>query len=90
MVNNIDIKKIEVTPNSIKFNCEGCKNFGKWENEVELGLPSPCTICARRVPDNFEPEYDIPNNCETCRHKNDLRVCLSCSRRCNDQYCPII
>ena len=70
--------------------CNGCKNFEKWENEIELGLPSPCTRCARRAPDNFEPEYEIPENCETCRYKNDLRVCLSCSRGCNDQYCPIM
>ena len=34
--------------------CEGCKHFGKWENEVEYGYPSPCTRCKRRVNDNYE------------------------------------
>ena len=35
-------------------NCEGCKHFGKWENEVEYGYPSPCTRCKRRVEDHYE------------------------------------
>lgn len=30
-------------------NCEGCKHFGKWENEVEYGYPSSCTCCTRKV-----------------------------------------
>lgn len=34
--------------------CEGCKRFGKWENEVEYGYSSPCTRCKRRVEDNYE------------------------------------
>ena len=34
--------------------CEGCRNLGKWENEVEYGYPSPCTRCKRRVEDNYE------------------------------------
>lgn len=33
--------------------CDGCANFGKYENEVEYGAPSPCTTCKRRVQDNY-------------------------------------
>lgn len=73
------------------MNCIGCKHLGKWENEIEYGYNSPCTGCARRANDNFEPEDDyIVESCETCRHNNDLRVCSSCSQRCNNQYCPIV
>lgn len=67
--------------------CTGCKHLGKWNAEIQYGYNSPCTICARRVPDNFDPEEDyIPESCETCIHYNDLRVCMSCSRRNFDQY----
>lgn len=34
--------------------CEGCKHLGKWEDEVEYGYPSPCTLCKRRVEDHYE------------------------------------
>lgn len=34
--------------------CQGCKHFGKYEEEVEAGMPSPCTNCGRRVNDNYE------------------------------------
>lgn len=34
--------------------CEGCKHSGKWEYEVECGYSSPCTLCKRRVADNYE------------------------------------
>ena len=34
--------------------CEGCKHIGLWENEVEYGYSSPCTMCKRRVNDNYE------------------------------------
>lgn len=34
--------------------CEGCKHLGKWENEVECGVPSPCTYCKRRDDDYYE------------------------------------
>ena len=34
--------------------CEGCKHFGKWENEGEYGYPSPCTCCKKGVDDYYE------------------------------------
>ena len=34
--------------------CEGCRQLGKWENEVEYGYPSPCTRCKRRAEDYYE------------------------------------
>lgn len=33
--------------------CNGCMNFGKYENEVEYGASSPCTVCKRRCNDNY-------------------------------------
>lgn len=41
-------------PSAKSETCEGCKHFGKWENEVEYGFLSPCTCCKRRVDDNYE------------------------------------
>ena len=38
----------------MKLSCDGCKHNGKYENEVEAGLPSPCTNCQRRCSDNFD------------------------------------
>lgn len=37
-------------------NCEGCIENGKWENEKEAGLPSPCTACRRMASDNYQKE----------------------------------
>lgn len=34
--------------------CTGCKHQGQWENEYEMGYPSPCTGCCRRARDNYE------------------------------------
>ena len=34
--------------------CTGCKHQGQWENEYEMGYPSPCTGCRRRAKDNYE------------------------------------
>ena len=34
--------------------CAGCKHQGQWENEYEMGYPSPCTGCRRRAKDNYE------------------------------------
>jgi hypothetical protein len=36
-----------------KQSCEGCVNIWKYENEVEYGAPSPCTLCKRRCHDNY-------------------------------------
>lgn len=36
--------------------CEGCKNISLWENEYENGVSCPCSRCARRAEDNYEPE----------------------------------
>jgi hypothetical protein len=36
-----------------KQGCSGCIHFGKYENEVEYGVPSPCTLCKRRCHDNY-------------------------------------
>ena len=38
----------------MKLSCDGCKHKGKYENEVESGLPSPCTKCQRRCSDNYD------------------------------------
>lgn len=46
--------EINAEPPAEPENCEGCKHFGKWENEVEYGYPSPCTRCKRRVEDHYE------------------------------------
>lgn len=45
---------IEQLPSAQSETCEGCKHFGKWENEVEYRYPSPCTCCKRRVEDHYE------------------------------------
>lgn len=34
--------------------CTGCKHQGQWEDEYEMGYPSPCTGCRRRAKDNYE------------------------------------
>lgn len=34
--------------------CAECKHQGQWENEYEMGYPSPCTECRRRARDNYE------------------------------------
>ena len=47
----IQLRKL---PSAQPENCEGCKHLGKWENEVEYGYNSPCTICRRRMNDNYE------------------------------------
>lgn len=47
-------KRIEQLPSVQPETCEGCKHFGKWEDEVEYGYPSPCTRCKRRVGDHYE------------------------------------
>lgn len=44
---------VEELPSATPETCEGCKHFGKWENEVEYGYPSPCTCCKRRADDHF-------------------------------------
>ena len=40
-------------PANEPLTCEGCKNDGEYENEIEYGYPSPCTRCKRRVSDNY-------------------------------------
>ena len=47
-------RRITELPSEQLENCEGCKHFGKWENEVEYGYPSLCTRCKRRVEDHYE------------------------------------
>jgi hypothetical protein len=37
-----------------KLSCDGCDNRGKFENEIEYGYPSPCTICRRKCVDNYQ------------------------------------
>ena len=41
-------------PSAQTETCDGCKHKGKWENEVEYGHNSPCTMCKRSVNDNYE------------------------------------
>ena len=48
------ISAIHHLPSAQTETCDGCKHKGKWENEVENGYNSPCTICKRRVNDNYE------------------------------------
>lgn len=36
--------------------CQGCKHRGAWENEIELGYNSLCTVCCRRTADNYEKQ----------------------------------
>lgn len=38
--------------------CDGCTESGKWEDEVEYGYPSPCTLCKRRCADNWRGPQD--------------------------------
>ena len=56
MVKIMDIARniVIAIPSAQPQTCEGCKHFGKWENEVEYGYPSPCTRCKRRVEDHYE------------------------------------
>ena len=59
---------------SKKDDCERCKHKGKYENEIEMGYPSPCTRCKRRATDNFEPE----------EIKNGECFCISCKKIIRD------
>ena len=34
-------------------NCDGCIHRGKYENEIDYGYPSPCTMCKRRLSDHY-------------------------------------
>ena len=45
---------IRRVPSAQTETCDGCKHKGKWENEIENGYDSPCTICKRKVKDNYE------------------------------------
>ena len=36
------------------YTCNGCKHYGKWEDEIENGYNCPCIRCARRGIDNYE------------------------------------
>lgn len=56
MVKIMNIAKsiINAMPSAQPDSCEGCKHMGLWENEVENGYSSPCTICKRRASDNYE------------------------------------
>ena len=47
-------KALADLPSAQPETCEGCKHSGKWKNEVECGYLSPCTLCKRRVADNYE------------------------------------
>ena len=38
--------------------CEGCIQYGLWENEIEYGYTSPCTRCKRRANDNYEGRFN--------------------------------
>lgn len=57
-----------------KDNCERCKHKGQYEKEIELGYPSPCTLCKRRATDNFEPE----------EIKNGECLCIYCKKIIKD------
>lgn len=50
-----------LTPPNEPLTCEGCAEFGQWENEYEYGYPSPCTFCKRRACDNYRrpPEGEV-------------------------------
>ena len=41
-------------PSAQPESCEGCIQYGLWENEIEYGYPNPCTRCKRRANDNYE------------------------------------
>ena len=53
-ISEMQAKMIMDLPSAQTETCDGCKHKGKWENEVENGYNSPCTICKRRVNDNYE------------------------------------
>ena len=69
--------------------CTGCTHEGKFENENELGVTSPCTNCKRRAKDNYEPEKNNRNGYKTLvisafpccgksyavEHCNEIRPC---------------
>ena len=38
--------------------CLTCKHYGHWEEEVEYVYNSPCTVCCRRTPDNWEAKNE--------------------------------
>ena len=48
------IEAILMLPSAEPETCDGCKHWNLWEDEIEYGYPSPCTICKRRVNDNYE------------------------------------
>lgn len=51
---DLAVDTLENLPSEEPKTCEGCRHLGKWENEVENGYSSPCTLCKRRVNDNYE------------------------------------
>lgn len=36
--------------------CLGCKHHNMYDQELEYGISCPCTLCKRRVSDNYESE----------------------------------
>lgn len=47
-------QQVKDLPSAQLETCEGCKHYGRWENEVEYGYSSPCTRCKRRAGDYYE------------------------------------
>lgn len=45
---------IKAIPRAHTEGCEGCKHLRKFENEVEYGYLSPCTVCKRKARDYYE------------------------------------
>lgn len=48
-----NLKAIQKLPSAQPETCDGCKQLGKWENELEYGYNSPCTSCRRRASDRY-------------------------------------
>ena len=56
----IKVLKLELEREKNPLTCDGCKESGLWDDEIEHGYNCPCMGCERNFPDRYEPKGE-PN-----------------------------
>ena len=56
----LTVLRAELEREKNPLTCDGCKESGLWDDEIEHGYNCPCMGCERNFPDRYEPKGE-PN-----------------------------
>lgn len=52
----LTLMRAELEREKNQLTCDGCKQQGEWDNELEYGYNCPCCHCKRNSVDRYEPK----------------------------------